>query len=107
MNSSNDNIHTASSVAQDEKVRVSALGSGARSKSKLHFPPQADRYWKPINAFATLLGRQIGAMQSICTRVGPKHRDLRMGNWNITSLNEKKQELIWEAEQLLILQKRL
>ena len=60
MNSSNDNINTASGVAQDKKVCVWALGRGARSKNKLHFPPQPDRNWKFINAFATRLGRQMG-----------------------------------------------
>ena len=38
MNSPNDNIHTASGVAQNKKVRVRASGRGARSKSKLHSP---------------------------------------------------------------------
>ena len=41
----------------------------------------------------------MGAAHSICTRVGPKHRDFCMGNWNVTLLNGKEQELIWEAEQ--------
>ena len=99
MNSPNDNIHTASGVVQNKKMRVRALGRGARSKSKLHSPPQADRYWKPINAFATCLGRQMGAAHSICTRIGSKQRDLCMGNWNVSSLNGKEQELVWEAEQ--------
>ena len=52
MNNPNDNIHSASGAAQDKKLRVRALGRGARLKSKLHFPPQADRKWKSINAFA-------------------------------------------------------
>ena len=99
MNSPNDNIHTASGVAQDKKVRVRALGRGACLKSKLHFPPEADRNRKPINAFATRLGRQTGAAHSICTRVGPKQRDFRMSNWNVISLNGKEQELVWEAKQ--------
>ena len=46
-------IHTASGIAQDKKVCVWALGRGAHSKSKLHFPLQVDLNWKPINAFAT------------------------------------------------------
>ena len=79
MNSSNDNIHTASGVAQDKKVRVWVFGRGALLKSTLHFPPSADRKWKPIYVFATRLGKQMGAANSICTRVGPKHRDLFMG----------------------------
>ena len=99
MNSSNDNIHTVSGVAQDKKVRVRALGRGARSRRKLHFSPQVDSNWKPINAFTKHLGKKRGAAHSICTRVGPKSRDLCMGNWNITSLNGKEQELVWEAEQ--------
>ena len=41
----------------------------------------------------------MGAAHSICTRVGPKHRDFCMGNWNVTLLNGKEQELVWEAEQ--------
>ena len=48
MNNPNDNIHTASGVKQDKKVRVRSLGRGTRSKSKPHSPPQADRNWKPI-----------------------------------------------------------
>ena len=28
----------------------------------------------------------MGTAHSICTRVSPKHRDPRMGNWNVTSL---------------------
>ena len=86
-------------VTQDKKVHVWTLGRVARSKSKLHFSPQPDRNMKPINAFATRLGRQMGAANSVCTRVGPKDRDLRMGNWSVTSLNGKEQELVWEAEQ--------
>ena len=38
-------------------------------------------------------------MHSICIRVGPKHRDLCMSNWNVTSLNGKEQQLVWEVEQ--------
>ena len=38
INSSNDNIYIASGVAQNKKVRVRALGRGARSKSKLPSP---------------------------------------------------------------------
>ena len=54
---------------------------------------------KPINPFAMRLGRKMGTAGSTCTRVRPKHRDLRMGNWNVTSLKRKEQELVWEAEQ--------
>ena len=39
------------------------------------------------------------AAHNICTRVGPKHRDLRMGNWNVSSLKGKEEELVWEAKQ--------
>ena len=67
MNSLNDNIHTALDVMQDKKVCVQALGRVACSKSKLHSPPQADRNGKPINAFTMHLGRQMGAVHSICT----------------------------------------
>ena len=63
MNSSNDHIHTTLGVARDKKVRVRALGIGARLKSTLHSPPQADRSWKPINAFATRFGGEWG----LCT----------------------------------------
>ena len=37
MNSLNDNIHAASGVAQDKKVRVRVVGIGDRSKCKPHF----------------------------------------------------------------------
>ena len=39
------------------------------------------------------------AAHSICTRVGSKHRNLCMGDCNVTPLNGKAQELVWEAEQ--------
>ena len=65
---------------QDKKVCIGALGRGAHLKSKLHSSPQADYNWKPINAFATCLGRQMKAAHSICTQIGPKHQDLHMGN---------------------------
>ena len=61
MNSSNDNIYAVSGVALDTNVRVRALGRGALLKRKLHFSPQIDRNWKPINAFPMRLGRQIQA----------------------------------------------
>ena len=81
MNSSNENIHAASGVAQDKKIRVWAFGRAAASKSSyVYSPPQVDCNWKPINAFSTRLGRQKKAAHSICTRVGPKHRNLRLGN---------------------------
>ena len=67
MNSPNDNIHTASGVTQDKKVCVWALGRGDHLKNKLHSPPQTDHNWKPINAFAMHLGRQMVAAHSICT----------------------------------------
>ena len=41
----------------------------------------------------------MAVAHSICTRVGLNHRDIRMDNWNVTSLNGKEQELVWEAEQ--------
>ena len=61
MNSPSHNIYTASGVAQDKMVRVRALGRKVFSKSKLQFSPKADRNWKSSNAFATRLGRQMGA----------------------------------------------
>ena len=99
MNRVKNNIHAASGVAQDKKVRVRALGRGARSKSKLHSPPQADHHRKPTNAVATRLGRQMGAAHRKSTRVSPKYRDLAIGNWNVSSLTGKEQELVWEAKQ--------
>ena len=99
MNSSNGNIYPRSSIAQNKKVCIQTLSRGAHLKSKLHSPPQADCNWKPINAFATHMGRKMGAAHSICTQVDPKHWDLHMGNWSVTSLNEKKEELLWEAKQ--------
>ena len=95
----NDNIHTASGVAREKNVRVRALDRGACLKRKLHFPSQTDSNWKPINGFATRLGRQMEAAHDICTRVGAKNRDLCIGNWNVTSLNGKEKKLVWEAEQ--------
>ena len=59
MNSLQDNIYIVSGVAMEKKVCIWALGRGAR-KSKLYSPPQPDRNWKPIDAFVTLLQRQIG-----------------------------------------------
>ena len=94
MNSPNDNIHTASGVAQNKGTCVRALGEGTCFKSKLHSSPQLDRNWKPINAFATYLRRQMGAAHNICTRVGSKHPDFCMGNWKVTSLNGKQQKLV-------------
>ena len=97
MESCNNNIHAASDGAQDKKVRV--LGRGTRSKNKLQPPPQADRYWKPNNAVAKRLGRQMGAARRKCSRVGPNRRDLAIGNWNVSSLTGKEQELVCEAQQ--------
>ena len=67
MNNSNYNIHTASGIAQDKKVRVRALIGKTRSKSKPHFSPQSERNWKPIIAICYALGRKMGAANSICT----------------------------------------
>ena len=99
MNNPNDNIYAALGVAQNKRVRVWPLDRRACSKSKLHSPPQADRNWKPINAVPTHLENHMEAAHSICIRLDLKHWDLCMGNWNIISLNGKKQELVWEAEQ--------
>ena len=38
MNNSNDNILTASDIAQDKKSAFGVLGRGARLKRKLHSP---------------------------------------------------------------------
>ena len=70
-------------------------------KSKLHSPPQADHNWKPINAFPTCLGRQMEVVHSICTQIGPKHQDLCMGSWNITSFMEKNRN--WFGRQSSII----
>ena len=103
MNNPNGNIHTASGVANDEKVRVWALSRGALSKSNLHSPQQADRNWKPINAFATHLGRKMGAAHNVCTRVGPKHQNLCMGNWNVTSLNGKSRNWFGRQSSIILI----
>ena len=99
MESCNNNIHAASDGAQDKKVRVRVLGRGTRSKNKLQSPPQADRHRKPTNAVAKRLGRQMGAAHRKRTRVGPNCRDLAIGNWNVSSLTGKEQELVCEAQQ--------
>ena len=99
MESCNNNIHAASDGAQDKKIRVRVLGRGTRSKNKLQSPPQADRHRKPTNAVAKRLGRQMGAAHRKRTRVGPNCRDLAIGNWNVSSLTGKEQELVCEAQQ--------
>ena len=110
MESCNNNIHAASDGAQDKKVRVQVLGRGTRSKNKLQSPPQADRHRKPTNAVAKRLGRQMGAAHRKRTRVGPNCRDLAIGNWNVSSLTEKKSRslfakpnsialMLWEFHQ--------
>ena len=99
MESCNNNIHAASDGAQDKKVRVRVLGRGTRSKNKLQSPPQADRHRKPTNAVAKRLGRQMGAAHRKRTRVGPNCRDLAIGNWNVSSLTGKEQELVCKAQQ--------
>ena len=38
----------------------------------------------------------MGTAHNTCTRVGPKHRDLCMGNWNVSSINGKEQKLFWQ-----------
>ena len=80
-------------------ARVRVLGRGTRSKSKLQSPPQADRHRKPTNAVAKRSGRQMGAAHRKCTRVGPNCRDLAIGNWKVSSLTRKEQELVCEAQQ--------
>ena len=84
------------------RLKRSAFGlwaEGPVRKVSCILPSQADRNWKPIDAFATRLGRQMRAAHISCTSVGPKHRDLCMGNWNVASPYGKEQELVWEAEQ--------
>ena len=99
MESCNNNIHAASDGAQDKKLRSRVLGRGTRSKNKLQFPPQADRHRKPINAVAKRLGRQMGAAHRKYTPVGPNCRYLAIGNWNVSSLTGKEQELVCEVQQ--------
>ena len=99
MESCNNNIHAASDGVQDKKVRVRVLGRRTRSKNKLQSTPQADRHRKPTNAVAKRLGRQMGAAHRKRTRVGPNCRDLAIGNWNVSSLTGKEQELVCEAQQ--------
>ena len=41
----------------------------------------------------------MGAAHRKCARVGPNCRDLAIGNWNVSSLTGKKQELVCEAQQ--------
>ena len=41
----------------------------------------------------------MGAAHRKCTRVAPNCRDLAIGNWNVSSLTGKEQELICEAQQ--------
>ena len=41
----------------------------------------------------------MGAAHGICTRIGLKHWELSLGNWNVILLNGKEQELVWEAER--------
>ena len=82
-------LHRAS-----RRIKRSAFGlSAGRTVWKIIYT----LHHKPT--ITTRLGRQRGEVHSICTPVGPKHRHLRMGNWNVTSLNEKKAGLVWEAEQ--------
>ena len=58
-------IDAASDVAQHKKVRVRALGRGARSKNKRHSPPQASFNSSSTNVPATRLERRMGTAQSI------------------------------------------
>ena len=103
MESCNNNIHAASDGAQDKKVRVPVLGRGTRTKNKLQSPPQAHRHRKPTD-YSTAqiykrLGRQMRVAHRKCTRVRPNLRDLAIGNWNVSSLTGKEQELVCEAQQ--------
>ena len=67
MESCDNNIYAASDGAQDKKVRVQVSDRGTRSKNKLQSSSQADRHWKPTNAVAKRLGRQMEAAQRKCT----------------------------------------
>ena len=41
----------------------------------------------------------MGAAHRKCTGVGPNCRDLAIGNWNVSSLTGKEQELVCETQQ--------
>ena len=41
----------------------------------------------------------MGTAHRKCTRVGPNCRHLAIGNWNVSSLTGKEQELVCEAQQ--------
>ena len=99
MESCNNNLYAASDGAQDKKVRVRVLGRGTGSKNKLQLSLQADHRRKPTNAVAKRLGRQMGAAHRKCTPVEPNCWDLAIGNWNVSSLTGKEQELVCEAQQ--------
>ena len=96
MESSNNNIHTASDGTQDKEFRVRVLGRGnnSKTKSKVQPFPQADRHRKPTNAVAKRLGRQMGAAYRKCTLVGPNCRNLAIANRNVLSLTGKEQKLV-------------
>ena len=103
MNSPNGNIRTASGVAQDKKVRVRPSGREACSKSKLHFPPQADHNWKSVNAFATRLGRQMGATENICINLVP---NIEIFAWETgTSLHsiENNRNWFWKQSSIILI----
>ena len=91
-------IHATSDSGQDKNVRVRVLGWETRSKSKLQCFSKADLHWKPTNAVAKHLGRQIGAEHRKYTRGQPNCLDLAIGDWNVLLRTEKEQELVWEAQ---------
>ena len=90
MNSWNDNIHTASGVAQDKKVRVQALSRGGRLKISYILPHNLNVTRNQLtHSLRVWEGKRGQYTISVCTRVGLKIRDLCMGIWNVTPLNEK------------------
>ena len=100
MESCKNNIHAASDGAQDKKVRVRVLGRGTHSKNKLQSPPQKLTVTgNPPTQLLSVWGRQMGAAHRKRTRVGPNCRDHAIGNWNVSSLTGKEQELVCEAQQ--------
>ena len=41
----------------------------------------------------------MGAAHRKCTRVGPNCRDLAIGNWNVSSMTGREEELVCKAQQ--------
>ena len=97
MNSLNDNTNAASGVAQNKNGPRSSFWQKGRSKSKLHFSPEADRNWKLINAFATRLGRKRGQRKVSVLEFVPS---IEIFAWEIgMSLHSMKKNKNWFCRQ--------